>query len=205
MREAAPAGVQERAEARRLAAHDVLERLQIVERWSAIGEPTVVGAVAYGLVVAPDIDLEIRCAQPRVEDGFAVLSEIAPLPGVWRVRFSNELESPDQGLYWQIRYRFAPGSEPWKLDMWLLPHDHRGPKSTNMVDAMRRALTDETRVAILEIKAAVSGEGARSIDVYRAVLDDGVRSAPEFAEWNERNASTGLVDWRPSERGGASG
>jgi hypothetical protein len=200
-----PNRVLERAEQRRLVAHEIVARLEILDRWAVFGAPTLVGAVAYGLLVAPDIDVEIYCAEPTVEAGFAVMREIAPLPGVWRVRFSNELDAPDQGLYWQIRYRLEPADDPWKLDMWLLAHDHPGPKAIEIVEEMRRALTDETRAAILEIKEAVVRSGVRSIDVYRAVLDDGVRTPGEFLVWHERNASTGLLDWHPRERGGADG
>ena len=194
-----------RAEQRRAAAVELVASLQLMERWAEVGAPVLVGAVAYGLVVAPDVDLEIYCGQPRVEAGFGVISQLAALPGVWKVRFSNELDGPDQGLYWQVRYR-ADSSEVWKVDMWLLAHNHRGPRAVDAVEPMRRALIDETRSAILEIKEALADrDDVRSVDVYRAVLDDGVRSLDAFIQWHDRNASTDLVDWLPRAAGGANG
>ncbi len=50
-----------RAEQRRKVAHHILTELDLRERWSAFGRPVLVGAVAYDLVVSPDIDLEIYC------------------------------------------------------------------------------------------------------------------------------------------------
>ena len=202
--EALAAVLLQRAEQRRAAASEVVASLQLMERWAEVGAPVLVGAVAYGVVVAPDVDLEIYCEQPRIEAGFGVVSQVAALPGVWKVRFSNELDGPDQGLYWQVRYRTA--GEVWKVDMWLLANDHPGPKAIDAVEPMRRALTAETRAAILEIKEGLAGRyDVRSVDVYRAVLDNGVRSLGAFTEWHARNASTGLLNWLPRAADGANG
>ncbi len=161
----------------------------------------LVGAVAYGLVVAPDIDMEIYCERPQVEDGFAVMSRLALYPAVWKVSFSNELEGPDRGLYWQLRYRNpeSEAREVWKIDMWLLGKDHPGPRSADLVEPMREALTPETRAAILWIKEAMLGrERVHGIDVYRAVLDGGVRTPEEFEEWFAAHGLLGPTTWRPS-------
>jgi hypothetical protein len=178
----------------------ILGTLGLMERWSEFGVPRLVGAAAYGLMVAPDIDIDIYCPDPRVEIGFRVVSDLAREPGVWKVRFSNELDAPDQGLYWQLRYRPGDG-EVWRIDMWLLADDHPGPRSSDLVEAMRRALTEETRIAILTIKEAVQGRGdVHSMDVYRAVLDDGVRTAVDFLTWQAEHKSVGLTSWRPTTR-----
>jgi hypothetical protein len=66
---------------------------------------------------------------------------------------------------------------------------------------MKRALTDETRRAILEIKEGLLLEpvvGCGSIHVYRAVLDAGVRTLDGFKAWLADNRVEGLVDWRPN-------
>jgi hypothetical protein len=184
-----------REAARRRRAAEILADLDLRRRWARFGVTHVVGATAYGLMVACDIDLEITCPRPRVEMGFAVVADLARRPDVWKVRFSNELDGPDQGLYWQLRLR--SDDEIWKLDMWLLADDHPGPQSADLVDPMRRALTDETRVAILALKERLHAEGVPSIDVYRAVLDAGVRSESEFRAWHAQNPSVGLAFWRP--------
>ncbi|MDP9382963.1 MAG: hypothetical protein M3Q29_23070 [Chloroflexota bacterium] len=130
--------------------------------------------MAYGLVVAPDIDMEIYCEWPRVENGFAIVSQLALDPSVWKVRFSNELEGPDRGLYWQLRYRDpeSEAREVWKIDMWLLGEDHPGPRSAGLVQPMREVLTPERRAAILWVE--------------------------EFEEWFVGHGPLGLSTWRPS-------
>ncbi len=79
-------------------------------------------------------------------------------------------------------------------------HDHPGPTSASLVEPMKRALTDETRQAILEIKEGLLLEPTAShgsIHVYRAVLDAGVRTLDGFKAWLAENRVEGLIDWRP--------
>ncbi|MFZ5817743.1 MAG: hypothetical protein ACOY93_21025 [Bacillota bacterium] len=187
-----------RAEVRFIQGMAVLEDLRLVERWKKVGTPFIVGAMGYGLPVAPDIDMEIFCRRPSVEAGFRVLSECVTHPRVRKARFANELDGPDQGLYFQLRYLDGLGEE-WKLDMWLVANDHPGPLSRDLLTPMRRALTEESRDAILEIKEAILARGLkyRSIDVYRAVLEGGVRGLEAFQAWHERVKPSGLTDWRP--------
>jgi hypothetical protein len=98
-----------RAEARRQSAWRVLERLDLVRRWTRYGEPIVVGSVALRVVVRTDIDMEIVTDEPRVEDGFAVVAECARIPGVLCGRYRNELVNGDptlpSGVYWKLDYQ----------------------------------------------------------------------------------------------------
>jgi hypothetical protein len=187
-----------RAEKRRARALDILERLDLLSRWSRYGNPVIVGAVSFGLMVALDIDMEIYSDDPRIEHGFEVLSQVARLPGVYQVRFSNELLGPDQGLYWQIRFRDEEG-ESWKIDSWLLGHDHpHAHCAEKLTQAMQKTLTDKTRRAILEIKEALLGEaGVRSLDIYKAVLEGQVRHPENFRRWIKAHKPARIDLWLP--------
>jgi hypothetical protein len=81
---------------RRERAKKILEKLDLLQRWSHYGRPILVGAFRYGLMVELDIDMVTFSNDPRIEHGFQVMSEVARLPGVWKVRFTNELDGPDQ-------------------------------------------------------------------------------------------------------------
>lgn len=193
--------VLQRQAARQLKAGEIFARLGLIERWAEVGVPKLVGAAAYGLMVAPDIDIEIYCDAPAVDAGFTIVSSLARQRAICQVRFSNELDGPDQGLYWQLRYR-ADDGEVWKIDMWLLAHDHPGPRSLDLVEPMKHALTDETRSAILRIKEALLDQpDVHSIEIYEAVLDDGVRSMNGFLAWRAQREPDGLTLWRPTEIG----
>lgn len=125
-----PAGLRLRARARRDEAHQVLEELRLLERWSTYGEPVVVGSVALDVVVRRDIDLEILCDQPSIADGFALMSALAVLPGVRGIRYRDSRDERGQGLYWKLDYEPA-ADRPWTVDMWVWPpgspkdHHHR--------------------------------------------------------------------------------
>jgi hypothetical protein len=188
---------------RRKQALAILERLDLFKRWSRFGVPTLVGAVRYGLAVRRDIDMEVYAGDARIEHGFEVMAEVAQLPGIWKVRFSNELDSPDQGLYWGLRYR-AEGvldreGEIWKVDCWYLRNDHPWAHwGERFAEAMERVLTPETRCVILEIKEAIPGDEAPGIDIYRAVLKGGVRSPEEYRAWIAEHRMGRMQMWLPT-------
>ncbi|MCG8349038.1 MAG: hypothetical protein MI924_14805 [Chloroflexales bacterium] len=188
-----------RAQHRLQVARHILAQLHLMERWSAFGSPVLVGAAAYGLVVAPDIDVEIFCDKPTTEDGFDVLRTCALHPQIRKARFANELHGPDTGLYWQLRYVHDDGQE-WKIDMWSLRHDHPGPYAAALVEPMKQALTDHARRAILALKEQKLRDPTLqcgSIHIYRAVLDDGIRDVEQFKAWLEQNQIDGLTTWQP--------
>jgi hypothetical protein len=190
--------VLQRAQARRLTAERVLAELALFAKWSVFGRPVLVGAAAYDLVVAPDIDMEIYCPTLRIEHGFAVISQCALHPGVTKARFANELSGRDKALYWQLRYR--DGDTEWKIDMWSAPTDYDLPRSEHFVEPMRAALTPETRRAILELKEARSADATLaclSIDLYRAVLEDGIRTPDRLRLWLQTHDVGALTDWKP--------
>ncbi len=195
-----PTDVIQRAAERTRTATAILAELDLLRRWQRFGRPVLVGALAYDLLVAPDIDLEIYCPELRVADGFQVLSECAQLPGVVKARFANELAGRDQALYWQLRYRQDNGVV-WKIDMWAAPDDYPLPRSEHLVQPMRAALTPENRATILALKERREQDESLkcpSIDLYRAVLDDGVSTVTDLRAWLAGHETGALTSWRPA-------
>jgi hypothetical protein len=175
-----------RAAARLQTAHELLRELNLIERWSAYGDVTVVGSVAIELVVAPDIDLEIRSEAPRVADGFAVMGVLAELPQVRRITYLDARDRHEQGQYWKLEYETA--DDTWTVDMWVFGPD--APGGGPLAEALRAVLTPDTRDAILAIKeeAATRGERAHGYWLYQAVLDGGAASYDEYRDWlGDRN------------------
>ncbi|WP_327119093.1 hypothetical protein OHB12_12420 [Nocardia sp. NBC_01730] len=130
-----------------------------------------------------------------------MLCERALADNVRKARFGNYLNEPDEGLYWRLDYRADDGTD-WKVDMWLLRRSHPRPCAAHLVEPLRAVLTPETRRAILELKSLIqTGSIPRcpSIDVYRAVLDGGIRSSSNLLEWLESHPRDGLTFWKPGE------
>ena len=59
-------------------------------------------------------------------------------------------------------------------------------------------LTDEMRLAILKLKYETPDtEKIMGVEYYQAVIQDGVRSYPEFEEWRRLHPAVGVVEWMP--------
>lgn len=186
----------ERQAALQLQAGKIIDELGLIRLLTAFGHAELVGSVATGLMAWRDIDIHVLCnvSSLNPQRVHAALNPLASHPNVKRMTFHNHSgpfrapEFPD-GLYYGIHY-FEGGTsegERWKIDCWFLPSDSPRPEFV-LIDRMRRELTDETRLAILWIKDTWHSLPAyrhtvRSIDIYTAVLDHGVRTPDEFEEW----------------------
>ncbi len=179
-------------------AREILARLELIEGWSRFGRPVLVGAVAHDLALDPDIDLEIYCPRLEPEHGFTVLARAARVPGVLETLYQDHRGGPDGALYWRIRYRDGDGTD-WKVDMWSAPDDYALARGETLVGPLARALTPEIRLAILGLKQwrAATGTVLLSIDLYRAVVDGGVRDPDGLTAWLARNETGVLTDWLP--------
>ncbi|MCE5228133.1 hypothetical protein LLG95_00870 [bacterium] len=182
-------------------AHRVMDQLGLVERWGKVGKVCLVGSVRFGLMATPNIDFEIYVDRPTIRAGFETIQSFAEVEGVRQIQFCNFMNTPtDPGLYWRIDYEDNEGVL-WDIDNWLVPfaHPHAG-LADGLATAMQRALTDETRRAILTIKNAASANGTkfRGIDIYKAVLAGGVRAYDDFTTYIREHPPTPEIEtWHP--------
>lgn len=176
----------QRAELLQSQARKVITALNVVERWGRVGRVAAVGSSQFGVMASHNLDFEIYVDHPQIGEGFAVIQGMAQVPGVQQILYLNVLDTPDPGLYWRVDYRDSEGTV-WDIDQWLVPNDHRyAGVAEGLVESMKRVLTDETRRIILEIKTARPDLPAfRGIDIYKAVLRDGVRTKGQFGAWLE--------------------
>lgn len=188
------------AEAKRLEVrgNEVIERLGLLRHWREIGMVFEVGSHRFGLMTRPNLDFEIYTEAPEPRQGFAAIREIAAVPGVLGVEYRNFMDTPDPGLYWRVDYRDEEG-RTWDADLWLVPWTHPcAGMADRLAQAMNEALTPETRLAILALKHARDPEKPlRGIDIYKAVLQGGVRNPQELAEYLRRNPPLDLETWNP--------
>ncbi len=179
-----PDALIQRADSLQAKASQIIEVLGLVRRWSRVGRVAMVGSSQFGLMASTNLDFEIYVERPDIAVGFEVIRAIAQTPGVRQVLYLNVLDTTDPGLYWRVDYADSEGTL-WDIDQWLVPNDHpHAGVAERLVESMRQALTNETRRIILAIKAARPELlKCRGIDVYKAVLRDGVKTPDEFARW----------------------
>jgi hypothetical protein len=157
-----------------------------------------VGSAALGLMVRCDLDLTVVCPSLDVGEVADTGARLARHHRVREVRFRNDTGGwnadpnyPD-GLYLGLECR-GRGGHRWTVDIWFVDQPERQPDLAHARHLPPR-LTRETRVAILMLKDAWAGRAeygkeVTSWDIYRAVLDDGVRTSADFEEWTRRRRS----------------
>ncbi|MET8472404.1 hypothetical protein ABZY90_27355 [Streptomyces sp. NPDC006422] len=170
--------------------------LHLAERLTAIGTPTVVGSAALGVMVRRDLDIDVACATLDASAVAAVGARLAAHPRVRVVTFRNDTGAwntePDvypDGLYLGVEC-LSPAGSVWTLDIWFLTDPERQPSTAHLTTLLPR-LTDELRAHIIDIKRAWAdrpeyGGPVKSVDIYRAVIDDEVRDPAQFEEWMTR-------------------
>lgn len=182
-------------------AGQLVESTGIRRLWETVGKTVLVGSARFGLMTTANIDFEVYVQRPDPRDGFSVMRELSALPGVTQIRYANLMDSDDPGLYWRVDYTDRAGVV-WDIDNWLVPFTHPfAGMAEAFASAMQSALTPATRLAILELKAALGrcdGEPRpRGIDIYKAVLQGRVQSLKDFREWQSRNPPPIMETWRP--------
>ena len=180
-------------------ADQVVELLQLEALLSNIGRPIRVGSSAMGLMVCRDIDITVVCEDLCSETRAAFIQTGAKLMLMDRhvvsVRFRNDTGAwntdpasyPD-GLYLGVSVRTNEGND-WTLDIWAVDQPERQPDLNHLRTLLPR-LDDDRRKAILLIKQALAAEQSCSSErkipsayVHDAVVEDGVGSVEQFAEW----------------------
>lgn len=177
-------------------AGEVIADLDLISLLRSIGRVEVIGSVATGLMTWRDIDLHVLCDEPSLDLQriYTTLTPLASHPSVKRLTLHNHsgpFRTPGlpDGVYYGIHYLEEGTStgEHRKVDCWFLLPNAPRPEFA-LIDRMRRDLTDETRLTILWIKDTWHRDPAyrhtvSSVDIYTAVLDHGIRTPEQFAEW----------------------
>ena len=183
---------EEREEARRRRALELLSELRVVERLSALGPVEITGGVAHRLTVAHDIDIDVTVDELDAHACLAVMADLAGDPRVKRVVFRN-----DATTYGWLAFDIAV--EDWAIELYVsTPRASCFGWTAELARLFADMLDREQRRAILELKEALAGDhDYRSMDVYRAVVDDGVRDLDEFLRWRAECGSAELARWLP--------
>lgn len=175
-------------DAKRAASDAVVNALGLNQSLAHLGTPVRVGSSALGLMVRNDVDITVICEALDLATHEAVVNLAAELsrhPRVRKVQFRNDTgdwntdsDYPD-GFYLGVNCR-SPQDEDWNLDIWFVDEPDRQPDLA-LLEEMSARLTPETRTAILTIKQAYADRPEYSShDIYRAVLDNGIRTPEEF-------------------------
>ena len=167
-------------------AWEIIEDTRIVRIWEGIGaKVNLVGSLRTGLLMKHrDIDFHIYTSPLDLSASFRAMAELAENTSVKKIEYTNLLHTAEACIEWHAWYKDMEG-ELWQMDMIHIQEGSRYDGYFERVaERISAVLTDEMRLAILKLKYETPDtEKIMGVEYYQAVIQDGVRSYPEFEEW----------------------
>jgi len=181
-------------------AWEIIEDTRIVRIWEGIGaKVNLVGSLRTGLLMKHrDIDFHIYTSPLDLSASFRVMAELAENMSIKKIEYTNLLHTAEACIEWHAWYQDMEG-ELWQMDMIHIQEGSRYDGYFERVaERISAVLTDEMRLAILKLKYETPDtEKIMGVEYYQAVIQDGVRSYPEFEEWRRLHPAVGVVEWMP--------
>lgn len=181
-------------------AWEIIEDTRIVRIWEGIGaKVNLVGSLRTGLLMKHrDIDFHIYTSPLDLSASFRAMAELAENTSIKKIEYTNLLHTEEACIEWHAWYQDMEG-ELWQMDMIHIQEGSRYDGYFERVaERISAVLTDEMRLAILKLKYETPDtEKIMGVEYYQAVIQDGVRSYPEFEEWRRLHPAVGVVEWVP--------
>lgn len=181
-------------------AWEIIEDTRIVRIWEGIGaKVNLVGSLRTGLLMKHrDIDFHIYTSPLDLSASFRAMAELAENTSVKKIEYTNLLHTAEACIEWHAWYQDMEG-ELWQMDMIHIQEGSRYDGYFERVaERISAVLTDEMRLAILKLKYETPDtEKIMGVEYFQAVIQDGVRSYPEFEEWRRLHPAVGVVEWMP--------
>lgn len=188
------------SESRQRRAWDIMRRLRLMEIWADAGaEANVVGSLAMGLMMTHrDIDIHVYSSPLTVEGSFAAMARLAEDAAVKKIECRNLLDTDEACIEWHAWYDDGQDGE-WQIDIiHILKGSRYDGYFERMAERVKAALTADTRLAILRLKAETpESYHVMGVEYYQAVLRDGVRTTADFNRWRTEHPVTGVLEWMP--------
>ena len=175
-------------------ADQLLDESGLLSVLSKHGEVTFTGSYYYNLMTWRDIDICLPVVDQPMPIAADIVAQLAANETVASIYIRNEhvlmTEGNPKAVF--ICTEFLPGEqELWKADV-LLGSPELVAETIAPGRELVSKLTTSTREAILLIKSELCKrpnyrQDIKSTDIYRAVLDAGVRDLPEWEQWWKKN------------------
>lgn len=177
-------------------ARELLGAPDLAALLDGIGPPLLAGSFVSGLMCWREVDVMVLAGPDfSPQDVMRLAGRIVGLAGVTGLEYRDERgprcvtgQVRDERYHLPVTVEWA--RHAWQIDLTLWLHDpHRN--VTQWHEELRERITGEQRRAVLRIKdewhrrPEYPGE-VGGLEVYTAVLEDGVRTPEQFASWLER-------------------
>lgn len=187
-------------------AFEIIAGLKIREIWESVGSVCyLVGSVRTGLLMDKlDIDFHVYSDDFSIGKSFDAISQISQNPKIKEVTYQNLLDAEDMCLEWHLWYKETPGSV-WTIDIMHIKNESAYAGVIERVtEKIKAAVTESQKQRILEIKSECyrRKEEYLGIDLYQAVMAEGIETFEEFKMWKQNKKDTGISLWEPDADSG---
>jgi len=180
----------------------ILNNLDLIKILKKISEPKIVGSLAYNLMLTRDIDIHAYVNEFSIEKILNLLPQLAILPTIRKVQFSNYREFRKDhrkdrigfphGYY--IGIHSMQNHNEWKIDIWFIKKG----EDKSFYNPKLKNLSSKQREIILNLKNSYLGKngykkGLLSIDFYKAVLDFGVKNKKDFENYIKNKENRKII------------
>jgi len=157
---------------------------------SEYGIPHFTGSYTLRLMTWRDLDIYLEADNLFKEKFFELGKNIDQLLNPVKMSFRNERIAQTPGLpngfYWGI-YLGNERNGAWKIDIWAMDAGECQQR-IEYCDKISDKISNSARLHILDIKFQCWKDPAyrksyTSVDIYKAVLEDGVEGIDDFRKW----------------------
>jgi hypothetical protein len=174
-------------------AREVLDELDLAALLAGIGPPLFAGSFVSGLMCWRELDAMVLAGRDfSPQDVMRLAQRLVGQVGITSLEYRDERGARCvTGQVRDERYRLAVTVDregpPWRIDLTLWLHDSHL-NVTRWHEELRERITPAQRIAVLRIKDVWHRRPAYpdqvgGLDIYTAVIEDGVRTPREFAAW----------------------
>lgn len=169
---------------RKMKADRILYEFGLMEQLEKIGIPHIIGSYRMDMMAWNDLDIDIENDNMSKEKLYELSAYILKtFEPVWYE--AKEELSEDGKRVWFHGFETMIAGELWNVDLWFFDKETIR-KAEIYCDEIVAKTNDEQREAIIRIKKELLNQGLysfdqyKSIDVYKAVVEEKVRNVEEF-------------------------
>ena len=189
---------------RKSAAEKLLDYFRFQDLFNQYGDYVIRGSFAHDLMLKPDIDGTIFVSNLDLDKMLDLVGLLVKTPGVMSVTMENRALVDERGETnkkgWVIRMKVPFEGLNWNFDIHILKfedsegHDYLGEHKYTQLqhDAMLLIKAQLTEMKRYPGSSKIPGSFA-SVDIYRAVIEDGVMITDQLLFWGETHIYYGKV------------
>ena len=167
-------------------AEHILQASGLLEHLKAYGTPHIIGSLRMDMMAWNDIDIDIENDGMDLEKLYRLTGFV--MDAFHPVWYEAREEADGEGkTVWFQGFEAMIDGEKWNFDLWFFDRETIE-KAETFCDGIAARATPAQRESITEMKRGLLARGLysfekfRSMDVYRAVLEENIQTIERFLE-----------------------